>query len=340
MHSLSYNMTDALKSKHPNMCNSKKKKENQTKSIRKKKSNYSHTFENKSSAPNPPAGLGLVVLVVATGAALSQVPKSSSAATVGAGLAAEPHPEPTSLAVSFSGTFIMDAVEGCAAGTGSGSGALHALPPPPPQGSMLEESMLALTAGVETVAVSGCGLGAGGGEGLRLKADFISSCGERTGGGAVAVLVGGGGDARPKRSSEADGPEDKGLLGCGAAGAGAGEAKSVKPRSCPKENESLRDWGLGDAVPVGEVRLSNKLELPAAEAVGEETFGAAGGDLILAKLARLANGEAFSAGFDGGGEAVDGMVNPLNASVRPPMFDEPPAGGAGADAISPKEGAR
>lgn len=240
----------------------------------------------------------------------------------------------------------MDAVDGSVAGMGSGSGALHASFPPPPHGSMLGGSMLALTAGVETVAVSGCGLGAGGGDGLRLKADFISSCGDRTGGGAAAaaavavVLVEGGGDARPKRSSEADGPEEKGLLGCAGAGAGAGDAKSVKPKSCPKEIESLRDWGLGDEVLVGEVRLSNKLALPAAEAVGEETFGAAGGDLALAKLVRLANGEGFSAGFDGGGELVEGMVNPLNASVKPPMFDEEAPEGAGADAISPKEGAR
>ena len=314
----------------------------------KKKKDHSHTFENKSSAPNPPAGLGLVVaaVAVATGAALSQVPKSSSAATVGAGLAAEPHPEPTSLAVSFSGTFIIDAVD-FSAGTGSGSGAPQALLPPP-QGSMLEESMLALTAGVETVAVSGCGLGGGGGDGLRLKADFISSCGDRAGGGAAAVVVEGG-DERPNRSSEADGPGGKGLLSCGGfdgcgagagAGAGAGDAKSVKPRSCPIENESLRDWCLGDEGPVGDVRLSNKLALPAADALGEETLGAAGGDLALAKLVRLANGDGFSTGFDGGGELVDGMVNPLNASVKPPMFDDEAPEGGGGDAISPKEGAR
>lgn len=322
------------------MCNSKRTKRTKRK---KRKKDHSHTFENKSLASNPPAGLGLVVVAAAeegTGAALSQVPKSSSAATVGAGLAALPHPVPTSLAVSFSGTFIMDAVV-FSAGTGSGSGAPHALLPPP-QGSMLDESMLALTAGVETVAVSGCGLGGGGGDGLRLKADFISCCGDRTGGGAAVVV--GGGDERPKRSSEADGPGGKGWLSCGGFDGfdgcccGGGDAKSVKPRSCPKENESLRDWGLEDVL-VGDVRLSNKLALPPADAVGEETFGAAGCDLALAKLVRLANGDGFSAGFDGGGELVDGMVNPLNASVKPPMFDEAPEGGGG-DAISPKEGAR
>lgn len=94
-----------------------------------------------------------------------------------------------------------------------------------------------------------------------------------------------------------------------------------------------------DGGPVGDARLSNKLTLPLADAVGEETLGAAGGDFALAKLVRLANGEGFSAGFDGGGEVVDGIVNPLNASVKPPMFGEEVEGGGG-DAISPKEGAR
>lgn len=49
---------------------------------------------------------------------------------------------------------------------------------------------------------------------------------------------------------------------------------------------------------VGEARLSNKLPPPLpADAVGEETFGAAGEDFLVAKLVRLANGEDFSAGF-------------------------------------------
>lgn len=68
-------------------------------------------------------------------------------------------------------------------------------------------------------------------------------------------------------------------------------------------------------------------------------MGAAGVDFALAKLVRLANGEGFSAGFWGGGEVVDGKVNPLNASVKAPMFDDD-AEGAGGEAISPKDGWR
>lgn len=170
--------------------------------------------------------------------------------TVGAGLAAVPHPEPTSFAVSVSGTFIIEAADGAAGAAGPGSGALHALSPPP-HGSMLDESMLALTAGVETAGVSGWALGAGGGgEGLRLNADFISSWGDFAGGGGAAAVVGGG-DDRPKRSSVADGAGGgEGLLGCRGfdgccccgGGGGGGDANPVKPKSCPKEeNESLRD---------------------------------------------------------------------------------------------------
>lgn len=184
-----------------------------------------------------------------TGAALSQPPKSSSAVTVGAGLAAAPHPEPTSFAVSVAGTFIIEAADGAAGAAGSGSGALHALPPP--HGSMLDESMLALTAGVETAGVSGWALGrGGGGEGLRLNADFISSWGDLAaagGGGAAAAVVEGRGDDRPKRSSVAVGAGGEGLLGllgCGGFDCCCGrfDANPGKPKSCPKEeNESLRD---------------------------------------------------------------------------------------------------
>lgn len=138
--------------------------------------NYSHTFENKSSAPppNPPAGL-VEAVVEETGAALSQPPKSSSVATVGAGLG-DGTPQPPgemSFAVIVSGTFIISAVEGAAGATGSGSGLDHALLPPP-HGSMLDGSMLAVTAGVDAEGEI-AGLGAGAGDGFRLKADFISS---------------------------------------------------------------------------------------------------------------------------------------------------------------------
>lgn len=138
--------------------------------------NYSQTFENKSSAPppNPPAGL-VEAAVEETGAALSQPPKSSSVATVGAGLG-DGTPQPPgemSFAVMVSGTFIISAVEGAAGAAGSGSGLDHALPPPP-HGSMLDGIMLAVTAGVDAEGEV-TGLRAGAGDGFRLKADFISS---------------------------------------------------------------------------------------------------------------------------------------------------------------------
>lgn len=75
---------------------------------------YSQTLENRSSdPPNPPAGLGGAVFVVEdTGAALAQPPKSSSSVTEGAGgldaVGEAPQPAPTSLAVSVSGSFIIE----------------------------------------------------------------------------------------------------------------------------------------------------------------------------------------------------------------------------------------
>jgi hypothetical protein len=133
---------------------------------------YSQTLENRSSdPPNPPAGLEVLVLDgvgLEIGAALAQPPKSSSAATVGAGLAAgggAPHPFPRSLGVKVSGTFIVEAIEGAvAAGEGARSGVLHALPP---HGSRLPDIM---------VVVAGALGGAGGcSGGLEiLNADFIS----------------------------------------------------------------------------------------------------------------------------------------------------------------------
>lgn len=72
---------------------------------------------------------------------------------------------------------------------------------------------------------------------------------------------------------------------------------------------------------MGEVKLSNRS--PLADPTGEVTFGAAGVALVVEKLVRLEKGDGFSAGFAGGGEVVEGKLNPLNASVKPPMFDEP-----------------
>lgn len=108
-----------------------------------------------------------------TGAALAQPPKSSSSATEGAGgLDAEadeeaPQPAPTSLAVSVSGSFIIE--EGWEAGGAAGSGSLQAFEP---QGSMAAELRLAMGAAVLT----GCGGGAAGlGAGLlRLNAELRS----------------------------------------------------------------------------------------------------------------------------------------------------------------------
>lgn len=77
-------------------------------------------MEKRSSDPPNPLDLLFVLVEVGweTGAALAQPPKSSSAATVGAGLEAAalgaPQPWPTSFGVKVSGTFIIDAGEGTA----------------------------------------------------------------------------------------------------------------------------------------------------------------------------------------------------------------------------------
>lgn len=119
---------------------------------------YSQTFEKRSSAPpNPPADFELVVAVVVedTGAALVQPPKSSSAATVGVGLAVEDvlHPLLISLAVKVSGILIMLDVEGPAGAgvdAGTGSGVPQALLP---QGSML--AVIALAVAADTAGAAG-----------------------------------------------------------------------------------------------------------------------------------------------------------------------------------------
>jgi hypothetical protein len=138
---------------------------------------YSQTLEKRSSDPaNPPDLLFVLVeVVLETGAALAQPPKSSSAATVGAGLEAAlgaPQPWPTSLGVKVSGTFIMDAGEGAAgAADGAGSGVLHAFPP---HGSRLPDIMLAaaVVAALADGALGAAGGCIGGAE--ILNADFIS----------------------------------------------------------------------------------------------------------------------------------------------------------------------
>ena len=114
----------------------------------------------------------------------------------------------------------------------------------------------------------------------------------------------------------------------------------MNPASNPlDETDAVRDCGLG-AGTTGEVRLSKRLPPPLpTDAVGDETLGAAGVDFMLAKFARLAKGEGFSTGLGAGGDVVDGMLNPLKASVRPPMFEADAERGGG-EAKSPNEDVR
>lgn len=273
--------------------------------------------------------LVVVVAVEGTGAALAQPPKSSSAVTAGAGLGPVlPQPPPISLAVKVSGTFIMEEDGGAA---GAGSGVLHALPP---QGSMLAGSALA----TEAVDVATLGLGSGGAGLLKLNADFNSCWGDVAigGGGGEVLVVERGGDERPNKSLDID--DEGGGFGL----VGGGDAKAVNPESNPLEDiDVVRDCGLAAGI-VGDVRLSNRPPPPIpllADAVGEETLGAAGVDFVVAKLVRLANGDGFSAGLEGGGEVVDGKLKPLKASVRPPMLEDDADWGVG-DAKSPNDGVR
>jgi hypothetical protein len=72
-----------------------------------------------------------------------------------------------------------------------------------------------------------------------------------------------------------------------------------------------------------EAMLSNRPP-PLADMPVEVTRGAAGGDLGLEKPLRLAKTSVFW-GFGGRGGAdvvVDGKLNPLNASVNPPRFED------------------
>jgi len=201
-------------------------------------------LEKRSSAPpNPPAGLVELLLVVAPtegvmGEALVQPPKSSSAATVGAGLGGgAPQPLPMSLAVRVSGTFIMDAVDdgaGAGAGAGTGSGLLQALPP---QGSIIPAAA-AVAVGISDFG--GCCWGGGdrtGGLDI-LKAELISCCGDVTVGlgGATGAAGAAGGEERPKRSLESE--EDGGL----GLGWGGGEENPPNPKSCEfDEIDVVRD---------------------------------------------------------------------------------------------------
>lgn len=183
----------------------------------------------------------MAAVVDEIGAALVHPPKSSSAATVGACFeppdveAVAPQPAPMSLAVRVSGTFIIDGPEGSAAG--AGSGVLQALPPP--QGSMLAGSALAIDAVVADMLDFGAADTGAGTGGLRLKAAFSSFCGEiAVGAGGEDTLDGatGAGDDSPKRSLDND--EDGGGFGLD----GGGDAKLVNPESKPLEEiDVVRD---------------------------------------------------------------------------------------------------
>lgn len=216
----------------------------------------------------------------------------------------------------------MDAAEGAegpGAGAGAGSGELHALPP---HGSMIPAAA-AGTAGLD--GAEGCGTGL-----VRLNADCISCCGEATAGfgGAGRAAGAAGGEESPNKSFES---EDDGGAGLAALG-GGGDANPPKPRSWELEEiEVVRDWGFG--ADIGEAKLSKRS--PLADPEGDVTLGAAGVDFAFEKFARLANGDGFSTDLAGGGEVVEGKLNPLNASVKPPMFpdEEAPEG----EAISPNE---
>jgi hypothetical protein len=193
---------------------------------------------------------------------------------------------------------------------------------------MLAGNMLAgvLVAAVCMGGTEGCITGL-----ERLNADFISCCGDGAlgcGGGEETAAGAGGGEERPNRSF------DKGIEGgLGLAGGDANPPNPPNPWSCPfEEIEVVLDCCFV-ADMVGEVRLP-KIS-PPAESVGEVILGVAGMDLTLPKLERLAKGAGFSAGLGGGEVVEDGKLNPLKASVKPPMFED--ADGPVGEAMSPKE---
>jgi hypothetical protein len=188
---------------------------------------YFQTFENRSSLPPNPPFEGLLPVMVVVGAALAQPPKSSSAATVGAAVAARavagagagldafgdaPQPAPMSLEVRVSGIFMVldDEGAGAAGGVGVGSGLLQALPP---HGSMLaDENMLVK---FEDVDVVGAALGAGWWELLvdRLNTEFRfgAACGGTGFGRGGDVDFVADGAVRSNKSLENDGA---GGFGC------------------------------------------------------------------------------------------------------------------------------
>lgn len=236
---------------------------------------HSHTLENKSSLPeNPPAGFGFEValLVGAGGGALVHPPKSSSAETVGAALVVEvgegePHPEPMSLAVIVSGTFIIDE-EVCLLIGEVTSAVFQALPP---HGSMaLLESML-LTLAVLVGGDTGAGSLAGAD---RLKMEFTFSVFGRTVGGDVGVVV----DMDEKRS--------KVLVEV----AGGAAADFVDPIVAPTRLKSRPEEIEGFLACCG---FGAESKNPPLLNGGEEIFEAVGGDLGALNDPRFENASCF-----------------------------------------------
>lgn len=217
----------------------------------------------------------LFPFLIGAGVGSAHPPKSSSAATAGAGLVAgegAPQPLPMSFAVKVSGTFIADVAFEAAAG-GDGSAMLHAFPP---QGSRVLaenafEGLTVLVGGDLTVACCG------GKE--RLKTEVW--LGEATGGEVVIVSVAVGavlacGTGEEKRSNIS-------LDALGGA-AGAFVDPTVDPIRSKVEGGGDVTWsGFGS----GCAEISLK-KLPPLDIAGEVIFGAAGEDLELVRLSKAA----------------------------------------------------
>lgn len=80
--------------------------------------------------------------------------------------------------------------------------------------------------------------------------------------------------------------------------------------------------GLGAALGAGGGAGFGASKNPPPRRGGEDIWDAAGGDLALLKLVRLANGDGFwDCGCRGGGDVEDEKLRPLKASLSPPKDD-------------------
>ncbi|KAL7354300.1 hypothetical protein ACKS0A_10626 [Histoplasma ohiense] len=190
-----------------------------------------------------------------------------------------------SLAVIFSGTFIMDEIDCLLVG----EVASVVFQAPPPHGSIaLPESRL-----LTLVVLVGGAVGTGPfDEAERLKGEVVFSGFGGTEGGSVGVVV----DMDENKSKE--------LVEV----AGGAAADFVDPtvaltglKSRPEEVD-LCEFGI-------------ESKNPPPLSGGEEIFGAVFGDLGGLKDPRFENASNFSGG---GGDVVDGKLNPLKASVSSP----------------------